>query len=170
LPQLFPGFFPLKNKVRQTKPPRRATFPVRARLIKPIEFKRVFRNSVVSSDRCFKVLARRNESDCSRLGMAVSRQVDRHAVGRNRIKRVIRESFRQSFEAVVSESTVSEAVDKPDNESKAGAIIEGNYPGIDIVVLPRREAATICNHQLFQSLQAHWSCLKKKTGIKQETE
>ena len=114
---------------------------------------------MISSDRCFKVLARRNESDCSRLGMAVSRQVDRHAVVRNRIKRVIRESFRQSFEQVVSPTA-----DHTKNGSKVGAIIEGYYPGIDIVVLPRREAATICNHQLFQSLQAHWSRIKQETG------
>jgi len=151
LPQIFPGFFPLKNKARQTNPPRRATFPVRARLQKPAEFKRVFRNSIVSSDRCFKVLARNNEGDCSRLGMAVSRQVDRNAVGRNRIKRVIRESFRQSF------------------GQSFGTVIEENSPGIDFVVLPRREAATICNHQLFQSLQVHWSCLKQEKGLKQES-
>ena len=113
---------------------------------------------MVSSDRCFKVLARRNESDCSRLGMTVSRRVDRRAVGRNRIKRVIRESFRQSFREVVSASA-----DKLKNGRKVGEI-EGFYPEIDIVVLPRREAATICNHQLFQSLQAHWSRIKQETG------
>jgi ribonuclease P protein component len=151
LTRIFSGFFPLKNRAGQTNPPRRATFPVRARLLKPTEFKRVFRDSIASSDRCFKVLARRNEGNCSRLGMAVSRQVDRHAVGRNRIKRVIRESFRQSF------------------GQSFGAVIEENSPGIDFVVLPRREAATICNHQLFQSLQAHWSCLKQETGFKQES-
>ena len=139
--------------------PRRATFSVRARLTKTIEFKRVFGGSMISSDRCFKVLARRNKSDCSRLGMIVSRRVDRRAVGRNRIKRVIRESFRQSFREVVSAST-----DKLKNGSKVGEIIEGFYLGIDIVVLPRREAATICNHQLFQSLQVHWSRIKQETG------
>ena len=124
---------------------------------------------MVSSDHCFKVLARRNEGDYSRLGMAVSRRVDRHAVGRNRIKRVIRESFRQSFGAVVSAARISESVDKSKNPGKAAAIIEVNYPGIDIVVLPRRQAATLCNQQLFQSLQAHWSCLKQETGLQQET-
>ena len=154
-----PGIFPMKNKARQTNPPRRATFPVHARLTKPFEFKRVFRNPVVSSDRCFKVMARRNNGDCSRLGMAVSRQVDRRAVGRNRIKRVIRESFRQSFETVRSEAAI-----KSINSGKAGAGIAGNYPGIDVVVLPRRQAATICNHQLFQSLQTHWLRLKQDTG------
>jgi len=149
----------MKNKARQTNPPRRAIFPVHAKLTKPIEFKAVFKNSMVSSDRCFKVMARKNERDCSRLGMAVSRQVDRHATGRNRIKRVIRESFRQSFETVRSEAAV-----KSTNGGKASTSIEGNYPGIDVVVLPRRQAATICNHQLFQSLQAHWSRLKQETG------
>jgi ribonuclease P protein component len=141
----------LKNKARLTKPPRRATFPVRAKLLKAIEFKRVFRNPIVSSDRFFKVLARSNEGDYSRLGMAVSRQVDRHAVGRNRIKRVIRESFRQCF------------------GQSFGVVMEKNSPGIDFVVLPRREAATICNRQLFQSLQAHWTCLRQETGLKQES-
>ena len=32
----------------------------------------------------------------ARLGLAVSRKVDRHAVGRNRIKRVLRDAFRHS--------------------------------------------------------------------------
>ncbi len=32
----------------------------------------------------------------ARLGLAVSRKVDRHAVGRNRIKRVLRDAFRQT--------------------------------------------------------------------------
>ncbi|MEE8496856.1 MAG: ribonuclease P protein component [Xanthomonadales bacterium] len=154
----FTGFLRLKNRVQQTKPPRRITFPACARLLKHIEFERVFRNSIVSSDRYFTVLARGNEGACSRLGMVVSRRVDRHAVGRNRIKRVIRESFRQAFETVVSPTT-----DKSNNGRKAEAHMKGCYPGIDIVVLPRRQAATICNHQLFQSLQAHWSHLKQET-------
>ena len=67
--------------------------------------------------------------------MAVSRQVDPRAAGRNRIKRVIRESFRQHFTA--------------------------NMPRIDIVVLPRRETATICNERLFRSLEGHWSRLDR---------
>jgi ribonuclease P protein component len=65
--------------------------------------------------------------------MAVSRQVDRRAVGRNRIKRIIRESFRRYF--------------------ASGA------PAADFVVLPRRESATICNLQLFRSLEKHWERL-----------
>lgn len=35
------------------------------------------------------------DQQSARLGLAVSRKVDPHAVGRNRIKRVIRDAFRQ---------------------------------------------------------------------------
>lgn len=82
------------------------------------------------------MLARRNGGDFARLGMAVSRQVDKHAVGRNRIKRLIRESFRHHYTR------------HPAN--------------LDIVVLPRRETATTCNEQLFQSLKNHWLRLDKQ--------
>ena len=91
---------------------------------------------MVSSDHCFKILARLNTEHHSRLGMAVSRQVDRRAAGRNRIKRIIRESFR--------------------NWAGSRAL------HLDIVVLPRRESATICNSRLNDSLTRHWSRLERQ--------
>jgi len=121
---------------KNTGPSGRAAFTNKHKLRKAVEFKQVFKKPVVSSDPYFKVLARLNKEKNSRLGMAVSRQVDKHAVGRNRIKRVIRESFRQRYSA-----------------EKAC---------LDIVVLPRRETATICNKRLFRSLQGHWSQLESK--------
>ncbi|MFC1689977.1 ribonuclease P protein component [Pseudomonadota bacterium] len=114
----------------------RAVFTRKQKLTKPIDFKRVFKKPFVSTDACFKVLARPGAEPGSRLGMAVSRQIDKKAVGRNRIKRVIRESFRQRF-------------------SDRGA-------PLDIVVLPRRETATVCNKKLFRSLQSHWSRLESR--------
>ncbi len=108
---------------------------------------------MVSADRCFKVLARANECDGPRLGMAVSRQVDRSAVGRNRIKRVIRESFRQSFLAVISQTMNGSKARKTTRERNIGR----NPTGIDLVILPRREAAILSNSKLFRSLEAHWS-------------
>jgi RNase P protein component len=33
---------------------------------------------------------------------------------------------------------------------------------LDVVVLPRRETATICNIELFRSLQSHWSRLESR--------
>lgn len=108
-----------------------AALPRTARLTKASEFKRVFQGPMISADRCFKVLAQAGAGQGPRLGMAVSRQVDRKATGRNRIKRVIRESFRRYFAA--------------------------GGPPVDFVVLPRRECVAICNGQLFQSLDNHWA-------------
>lgn len=100
---------------------------------------------MVSSDDCFKVLARLNDGSLSRLGLAVSKKVDRKATGRNRIKRVARESFRREL----------------------------NRPGqvpIDIVVLPRLHCDTISNRQLFESLQGHWQRLQRKAVQKKAEE
>jgi ribonuclease P protein component len=121
---------------RNARAPISASFTRNQKLTKPIEFKEVFKKPFVSSDRFFKVLARINQAEYSRLGMAVSRQVDKRAVGRNRIKRVIRESFRQRY--------------------------AGNKVTLDVVVLPRHETASICNEQLFRSLSGHWSRLENQ--------
>ena len=115
----------------------RASLPRAARLLKPADFKQVFKKNQATNDRLFRILARANQVGQSRLGMAVSKKVDRTAVGRNRIKRVIRESFRH---------WVAE---------KGGGI------GIDVVVLPRASAAAICNQQLFRSLRGHWSRIER---------
>ena len=127
--------------------------PHPGRLTKPIEFKRVFKKPVVSSDACFKVLARANHESHSRLGMAVSRQVDKRAVGRNRIKRVIRESFRHYCQKQETGSVLRDGSNFPEPESRT-------Y--LDVVVLPRKQSATICNRQLYRSLQGHWSRLESQ--------
>ncbi len=69
----------------------------------------------------------------------------------------------------MSESGGLEAPEKSELENKGKVAGAANYLGMDVVVLPRRDAATICNHELFQSLNAHWSRLRHKTGLKQET-
>ena len=107
-------------------------FPNQAKLKSGAEYSFVFRKPAVSSDRCFRVLSRANGRDHCRLGMAVSRKVSKHAVGRNRLKRVIRESFRANRQGLDSRG------------------------GHDIVVLPSARAATICNRDLFESLRQHW--------------
>jgi len=120
----------------KARPPGKAAFTSKQKLKKAIEFKRVFNKSFVSSDACFKVLARINGGELSRLGMAVSRQIDKRAVARNRIKRIVRESFRlQSAQSAAC---------------------------LDIVILPRRETATMCNEKLFDSLNRHWSRLENQ--------
>ncbi len=108
------------------------TFPRRSRLLTQAEFGRVFARPGVTQDRVFRILCRRNELGHCRLGMAVSARACRTAVGRNRIKRVVRDSFRHHHHLLA------------------------NGGGKDLVVLPSREAATICNSELRASLEAHW--------------
>ncbi|MSQ97966.1 MAG: ribonuclease P protein component [Xanthomonadales bacterium] len=110
-----------------------------SRLCGPKEFSRVFEQAVVSADAGFKVLGRLAEQQNSRLGMAVSREVDKRAVQRNRLKRVIRESFRTHYLS-----------DPP------------RPPAADIVVLPRRQAVAICNEQLFDQLASHWARIDER--------
>ena len=117
-------------------------FPREARLTRPREFQRVFAKATVSSDRCFRVLARPNDRATCRLGMAVSRRACRQAVGRARLKRLIRESFR-AYRA-----------------ERLGA--GGDTPWLDFVVLPSGRAASMCNRTLRASLDRHWPAARAK--------
>ena len=62
---------------------------------RPAAAGRVFKQALRSRDPLFTVLCRCNNSDLARLGLAISKKHCRRAVGRNRIKRIVRESFRQ---------------------------------------------------------------------------
>jgi len=97
-------------------------------------FDRVFRNAARSRDRYFTVLARSRGGGVPRLGMAVSRRVDRRAVARNRIKRLVRESFRHH---------------------------KDHLDDLDLVVLARRECVAADNAELLASLKHHWHRLSR---------
>ncbi len=71
-----------------------ARFQRRQRLCQGAQFERVFARPFRSADRHFTILARANETGIARLGLVVGKRVDKRAVARNRLKRVIRESFR----------------------------------------------------------------------------
>lgn len=70
------------------------TFPRVARLTKPEEFNRVFKKSKRINHKEFIVYCHKQNLGRPRLGLAVSKKVDKRAVIRNSIKRTIRESFR----------------------------------------------------------------------------
>ena len=131
---------------------RQQPFPGSARLRQASDFSRVFSKPVVSSDSCFRVFARHSELGCSRLGLAVSRKVDKRAVGRNRIKRIVRESFRRRVDAC-TRSGKTTTLERRSPEHSLSA---------DIVVLPSRRCASISNPALFQSLEQHWIRLERK--------
>jgi ribonuclease P protein component len=70
-------------------------FPFSKRLHRPEEFERVLRNSALT-DKWLALHSTENSIGSHRLGIIVSKRVVAKAVARNRIKRVIREVFRQS--------------------------------------------------------------------------
>lgn len=72
-------------------------------------------------------------SGAARLGLAVSRKVSKRAVERNRIKRIIRESFRAQ---------------------------RGTLPPFDVLVIARMSATTSSNPLLHADLQNAWQKLK----------
>jgi ribonuclease P protein component len=70
-----------------------------------------------------------NEAGEARLGMAVGLRAAGNAVRRNRIRRLIRESFR---------------------------LHRQELPAVDILVTARAAAAAATNHAAFESLAQHW--------------
>ena len=115
-------------------------FSRQSRLLKPAQFKVVFQQPIRSSDEFFRIMARNNGIQQNRLGMAVSKKACARAVGRNRIKRVIRENFRSVMLGPSSDNS------------------------LDIVVLPTAQAASQSNKTLDESLSNHWQKLTKKAG------
>ena len=74
-------------------PSRLAGFPRSARLCAKVDFDRVFKDGKRSSEPALTLYWLQDPAP-ARLGLAVSRRVDPRAVGRNRIKRALREGFR----------------------------------------------------------------------------
>jgi ribonuclease P protein component len=112
------------------------------RLLDARSFGRVFRNASRSRDRFFTILYTTNNQDIARLGLAISKRHSRKATDRNRIKRIIRESFRQN-QALLN--------------------------GLDIVVMNQPETGRASNRQLFDSLEAHWRRCSKAQGTPRES-
>lgn len=93
----------------------------------PPEFERCFTQGQRVSGRFFRLHVLPAEQP--RLGLAVSRKVDPRAVGRNRIKRVARETFRTSRDEL---------------------------PCADLVLVAKREAAAAGNDALREDLAQLW--------------
>jgi len=100
-----------------------------SRLAGTASFSRVFKKAERSRDKMFTVLCRAGEAHDARLGLAIAKKHCRLATGRNRLKRVIRESFRRH---------------------------KAELAGLDIVVLNRPMATQTENELLFKSLEKHW--------------
>ncbi|TNF57704.1 MAG: ribonuclease P protein component [Gammaproteobacteria bacterium] len=71
-----------------------STFPKSARLLHPIDFKWVFAKHKRYADSLFTILAKEKVDPTPRLGLAVGKKAVKGAANRNRLKRIIRECFR----------------------------------------------------------------------------
>jgi ribonuclease P protein component len=111
------------------------SFPRTARLTTSDHYQRVFAESTRVSNRAFTLLARANTEGVPRLGLAISKKCARKAVQRNRIKRLVRETFRMQ---------------------------QKELPAIDIVVLCRPEAVQQDSKELAQGLEKLWHRLQKQ--------
>ena len=89
------------------------------RIADPKDFRRAFERRRTASDACLVVHGVENGRDYPRLGLSVSRKRVRHAVDRNRLKRLLREAFRLHKD------------DLP--------------PGVDLVIVPRGPRLTFAD-------------------------
>jgi ribonuclease P protein component len=109
-----------------------AGLPRDARLRRPGDFAALRTNSGRAGGRCFHVRYRDNELGYARLGLAISKRVSKRAVERNRIKRLLRESFRR---------------------------VRHQLPAVDLMVMAREQAAGVSGAQLLTEIDALWKKL-----------
>jgi ribonuclease P protein component len=110
-------------------------FPRGRRLGKPVDFQYVFENAQKSADAYLTVLARLSERGHARLGLAIAKKNIRNAADRNRIKRLVRESFR---------------------------LRQAGLGSVDFVVMARGPAQRASRETLRSALEKHWTSLVKR--------
>lgn len=118
-----------------------AGFARTSRLLNAKDYKQVFDKArlKVSSPKIL-ILAHPNELSRARIGLVIAKKHVKLAVGRNRIKRVLRDSFRHH---------------------------QHELEGLDIVVLARKGLATLDNQQLHLCCQQLWQQLQKRVAKQQ---
>jgi ribonuclease P protein component len=109
-----------------------AGLPRDARLRRPGEFAALRSSSGRAGGRCFHMRFRGNELGHARLGLAISKRVSKRAVERNRIKRLLRESFRR---------------------------VRHQLPGVDLMVMAREQAAGVPGPELLVEIELLWKKL-----------
>jgi ribonuclease P protein component len=113
-----------------------ASFDKHHRLLTSSDFKFVFDNAPIRvSHPNILVLAKPNTCGCPRLGLVIAKKHVKKAVTRNKLKRLVRDSFRNGRK---------------------------NLPEIDVIVLARKGADTLDNSDLLSILNGLWKRVNKK--------
>ncbi|GAB3025980.1 ribonuclease P protein component [Bowmanella dokdonensis] len=99
------------------------------RLLTPTHFENVFQQAIPAVSPQLTLLARLNNLDNPRIGITLSKKRVRRAHDRNRIKRIVRESFR---------------------------LHQHKLPHADIVVVGKSGLDQLTNAQLFELLERLW--------------
>ncbi|MDC1288113.1 ribonuclease P protein component [Gammaproteobacteria bacterium] len=111
------------------------SFPRRLRLTRAFEFQQVFKNNFRCAGAGITILVGKKAGDCPRLGFAIARKQIPNAVGRNRLKRQFRESFRRA---------------------------QHRLPACDLVMMVRREILLIGPEKIRSALDQHWNSIIKQ--------
>lgn len=111
------------------RPHQRLTFPVHKRLRRKVEFDAAYARGRRFGNGLFGLTASNSGQSGARLGMAVAVRTAGNAVERNRIRRLIRESFR---------------------------VHQAAFPALDLVVSARPKARGVPAAELRTSLAALW--------------
>ncbi|RLV60827.1 ribonuclease P protein component [Parashewanella curva] len=111
------------------------TFPRELRLLTPAQFSTVFSNPIKASSAEITLLAVSNDQNHPRMGLTVPKKQVKLAVARNRVKRIIRDSFRCH---------------------------QHDLPAIDIVVLVRHGVTKMDNAALHKLVEKLWRKLCRR--------
>lgn len=87
--------------------------PSDARLVNKADFDRVFADNQRARTDYVMVMARPNQAGFPRLGMVIAKRLLARAVDRNRVKRCVRESFRQALPTLPACDFVVRLIAKP---------------------------------------------------------
>ena len=111
------------------------SFARELRLLSADEYQTVFKKAKRFGNRCFTLLARKNDVGHPRLGLAISKKCARKAVDRNRIKRNFRESFR---------------------------LHQHQLPSVDIIAMCKPCAIHLDQTEMRQQIDLQWLYIKKR--------
>lgn len=117
----------------------RLTFSKSSRLLNAADFKAVFDDVEWKvSNKETLCLSRHNGLNYPRLGLVIAKKNIRQSVQRNRVKRIIRESFR---------------------------LHQHLLPNIDMIILARLGLGELDNTQIHQEMSKMWSRLQKRIDM-----